>query len=262
MRVLFFGDVVGKSGRDVLAARLPRLRRELQADVVVVNGENAAAGFGITPAIAADLFRLGADVITLGNHAWDKREIATYIDGEPRLLRPLNFPPGTPGFGSALVEARPCPVAVICLHGRVFFPFYLDDPFRAADAEVERLRAKTPVIIVDFHAEATSEKVAMGWHLDGRVSAVIGTHTHVQTADDQILPGGTAYLTDVGMCGPWQSVIGVEKDLALERFRTQMPVRLEAAKGPAVLAAAVIDVDPATGRALRIQRILERPAPG
>lgn len=259
MRILFCGDVVGKAGRDILAQRLPRLRRELGADLTVVNGENAAAGLGITPALAEELFRLGADVVTLGNHAWDKRDILTYIDEEPRLLRPLNLPPGTPGQGSAVVTARDgTRVAVVNLHGRVFFPFFPDDPFRAVVDACERLRAVTPVILVDFHAEATSEKAAMGWFLDGRVSAVVGTHTHVQTADEQILPGGTAYVTDVGMCGPWQSVIGMDTELVLERFRTQLPVRLEVARGPAVLGAVLVEVDPGSGRALRIQRILER----
>ncbi|MCG0237754.1 MAG: TIGR00282 family metallophosphoesterase [Firmicutes bacterium] len=258
MRILFFGDVVGKAGREILARRLGPLKKAYGAEVVVVNGENAAAGLGITPAICEELFALGADVITLGNHAWDKREIIPYIDGEPRLLRPLNLPPGTPGLGSAVVRRGSTPVAVIALHGRVFFPFIPDDPFRAVEEEVERLRRQTPVILVDFHAEATSEKAAMAWFLDGRVSAVVGTHTHVQTADARILPGGTAFITDVGMCGPWQSVIGMNPELALQRLRTQMPVRLEVARGPAVLSAVCIEVDPATGRALAITPIQER----
>lgn len=258
MRILFFGDIVGKPGREVVARRLGPLRREWKADLVVVNGENAAAGTGITPLICRDLFDQGADVITLGNHAWDKREIATYIDEEPRLIRPLNYPSGTPGFGSCLVKAGGTTVAVISLHGRVFFPFNPDDPFRAIDEELERLHGKANVVLVDLHGEATSEKVAMGWYLDGRVSAVVGTHTHVQTADEVILPGGTAYLTDVGMCGPWQSVIGMSTELALERFLTQMPVRLEVAKGPSILSAVLIEVDETTGRATAIHRILER----
>lgn len=258
MRILFFGDVVGKAGREILQRRLPGLRKEHGADLVVVNGENTAAGTGITPGIAEELFRLGVDVITLGNHAWDKRDIIPYIDGEPRLLRPLNFPPGTPGFGSVVVRAGGSRAAVVSVHGRVFFPFYPDDPFRAALAEVERLRRETPVILVDFHAEATSEKVAMGHFLDGRVSAVVGTHTHVQTADAQVLPGGTAYVTDVGMCGPQHSVIGMDVGLALERFQSQMPVRLEVARGPAILCAVAIEVDAETGRAKSIQTIQER----
>lgn len=260
MRILFFGDIVGKAGRDVVAGRLGALRQAVGADVVIANGENAAGGAGITAQICRDLFDLGVDAITLGNHAWDKREIATYILEEPRLIRPLNFPPGTPGSGSYVIKRGDRPVcAVVQAHGRVFTPLLLDDPFRGLEEAVEQLRAVTPVIVVDFHGEATSEKVAMGWFLDGRVSAVIGTHTHVQTADDVVLPGGTAYLTDVGMCGPWQSVIGTEVGLVLQRFRTQMPVRFEVAEGPAVLSAVVIEVDETTGRATGIERILERP---
>ncbi len=259
MRILFFGDVHGRPGREILARRLGPLVKETGADLVIVNGENAAAGAGLTPQLAKEFFALGADVITLGNHAWDKREITTYIDEEPRLIRPLNFPPGTPGAGSCVVRRNGKPVAAVTqAHGRVFSPQLYDDPFRALADEVERLRQITPVIFVDFHGEATSEKVAMGWYLDGQVSAVIGTHTHVQTADEVILPGGTAYLTDAGMCGPWVSVIGADRELVLERFLTQMPVRLEAAKGPAILSAVLVEVDESTGKATGIRRILER----
>jgi 2',3'-cyclic-nucleotide 2'-phosphodiesterase len=259
LRILFFGDVVGRPGRDVLKERMHALRKSLGADVVIVNGENAAAGAGITAQICRELFDWGADAITLGNHSWDKREIATYIDEEPRLIRPINYPPGTPGYGSYVIKRNGQPVAaVVQAHGRVFSSLLLDDPFRGLEEVVEQLRKITPVIFVDFHGEATSEKVAMGWFLDGKVSAVVGTHTHIQTADEVILPGGTAYLTDVGMCGPWVSVIGTEVSLVLERFVTQMPVRLEVASGPAILCAVAIDVDPATGRATAIQRILER----
>lgn len=259
MRILFFGDVVGRPGRDIVLKRLPALRKQHGADVVVVNGENAAGGVGITAQICRELFDIGTDVITLGNHAWDKREIATYIDEEPRLIRPLNFPPGTPGFGSYVVRRGGKPLlGVVQAHGRVFSSLLLEDPFRALDAEVERLRAITPNILVDIHGEATSEKAALGWYLDGRVSAVIGTHTHIQTADEAVLPGGTAYLTDAGMCGPWVSVIGTDRQLVLERFLTQMPVRLEVAQGPAILCAVLVEVDAATGKAITIQRILER----
>lgn len=262
MRVLFFGDVVGRPGRDVLVRRMHALRRSLGADVVIVNGENAAAGAGITSQICREFFDLGADVVTLGNHAWDKREIVTYIDEEPRLIRPLNFPPGTPGFSSYVVKRGSQPVlAVVQAHGRVFTPLLLDDPFRGLEQEIEQLSKVTPNIVVDFHGEATSEKSAMGWFLDGRVSAVIGTHTHVQTADEVILPGGTAYITDVGMCGPWLSVIGTDRRLVLERFLTQMPVRLEVARGPAILSAVLLEIDQATGRATAIQRIQERDLP-
>lgn len=235
------------------------LVKEHGADVVIVNGENAAAGVGITAQICREFFGMGVDVITLGNHSWDKREIATYIDEEPRLIRPINYPPGTPGAGSYVVKRGGKPLlAVVQVHGRALVAQLLEDPFRAAAEEVERLRQVTPNIIVDCHAEATSEKQALGWYLDGQVSAVIGTHTHVQTADEVVLPGGTAYLTDVGMCGPWVSVIGAERELVLERFLTQMPVRLEAARGPAVLSAALIEVDEQTGRAVAIRRIFER----
>lgn len=259
MRILFFGDVVGKPGREVLARRLPEIRRSHGADLIIVNGENAAGGTGITGQICRELFDLGADVITLGNHAWDKREIATYIDEEPRLIRPLNFPAGTPGYGCYVVRkaGRPA-VAVLQAQGRVFASQLLEDPFRAIESAVESLRGQAAIILVDFHAEATSEKQAMGWFLDGRVSAVIGTHTHVQSADGQILPGGTAYLTDVGMCGPWVSVIGMDKDLVLERFLTQMPIRLEVARGPAILSAVLIEIDPGSGRAIAITPVLER----
>lgn len=259
MRILFFGDVYGKPGREILDRRMGDLVKEHGADVVIVNGENAAGGAGITPQICRELFALGADVITLGNHSWDKRETATYIDEEPRLVRPINWPPGTPGAGSYVVRKGGKPLlAVVQAHGRVFAHHLLEDPFRAIAEEVERLRKVTPTIIVDFHAEATSEKQALGWYLDGLVSAVLGTHTHVQTADEVVLPGGTAYLTDVGMCGPWISVIGADRELAVERFLTQMPVRLEAARGPAILSAVLIEVDQVSGKAIAIQRILER----
>jgi 2',3'-cyclic-nucleotide 2'-phosphodiesterase len=259
LRILFFGDIVGKAGRDVVRERIGALRESVGADVVIANGENAAGGAGITAQMCRDLFELGVDVITLGNHAWDKREIATYIEGEPRLIRPLNFPAGTPGCGYHVVTRGGQPLcAVVQAHGRVYTPLLLDDPFRRLEEVVAQLRSITPVIVVDFHAEATAEKVALGWFLDGKVSAVIGTHTHVQTADEAILPGGTAYLTDVGMCGPWQSVIGSEVGLVLQRFLTQMPVRFEVAEGPAVLSAVVLEVDETTGRAVAIRRLLER----
>lgn len=259
MRILFFGDLFGRPGREIVASRIGALVKETGADVVIANGENAAGGAGITAQICRELFGLGVDVITLGNHAWDKREIATYIDEEPRLIRPINFPPGTPGAGSYVVKKGGRPVmAVVQAHGRVFASHLLEDPFRAVAEEVERLRQITPVIVVDMHGEATSEKMALGWYLDAMVSAVIGTHTHVQTADEVILPGGTAYLSDVGMCGPWISVIGADRELAVERFLTQMPVRLEAAKGPAILSAVLMEVEEATGKATAIKRILER----
>ena len=257
MKILFVGDVVGRPGRLALSRRLDRLVDVHAVDLVVVNGENAAAGFGLTVDIARELFDLGAHVITTGNHIWDKREFIPHLDSFPALLRPANYPPGTPGRGSGIfATSAGVKVGVLNLEGRVFMN-NLECPFRAADELVEELRRKTPIILVDFHAEATSEKVAMGCYLDGRVSAVVGTHTHVQTADERILPGGTAYLTDAGMTGSRDSVIGIRKELAIERFLTQLPVRFEVAKRDAVLCGALFDIDEQTGRAQAVRRILE-----
>ena len=249
------GDIFGEPGRAALGKLLPKLRREHAIDVAVVNIENAAGGFGVTPQIArACLEGGGVDVLTSGNHIWDKKEIIEYITRENLLLRPANFPAGTPGSGYITVKAGPHRVAVLNLMGRVFMN-PIDCPFRKADEIVETLRRETPVVLVDMHAEATSEVMALGWYLDGRVSAVVGPHRHVQTADERILPGGTAYITDVGMTGPVDSVIGVDKDIIIQRFLTQMPVRFEPAKGPAALRGVVIVVDPETGRATSIQRL-------
>ena len=259
MRILFVGDVVGKPGRRLLGEVLPGLRRERGLDFVVVNGENAAGGAGLTPAVAEELFALGVDVVTLGNHAWDKRELAAAIDRFPRLLRPANYPPGVPGRGGLVVAARNgVPVGVVNAMGRVFAGVHLDCPFRSVERELGEMAGRASVVLVDFHAEATSEKVSMGWFLDGRVSAVVGTHTHVQTADATVLPGGTAYITDVGMTGPWVSTLGVERGQALERFLTQMPVRLEVASGPRQFNGVLIDVDQATGRASAIETLAWR----
>ena len=252
--VLCVGDVFGESGRRCVQTLLPKLRKQYEADVAVVNVENSAAGFGVTPLIARTFLEQGVDVMTSGNHIWDRKEIIEYIVKENLLLRPANYPSGTPGVGSAVVKAGPHKVAVLNLMGRVFLP-NLDCPFRKADEEVTRLRNETPIVIVDMHSEATSESQAMGWYLDGRVSAVVGTHRHVQTADERILPQGTAFITDLGMTGPVNSVIGVEPELAISRFLTQMPNRFEAAKGPAALHGAVIRIDPDTGRALSIERL-------
>lgn len=257
MRVLFLGDIVGKPGRDLVHRRLPELRRHWSPDFVVANGENAAGGAGITGPVAEELFGAGIDCLTLGNHAWDRAQVAEYIDGESRLLRPLNWPPGTPGSGVAVLTGTAGRLGVINAQGRVFSPQLLEDPFRHVEQAVANLRGKVDAILVDFHAEATSEKQAMGWFLDGRVSAVVGTHTHVPTADAVVLPGGTAYITDVGMNGPWQSVIGMNKDRALERFLTQLPVRLEVAQGPGMLAAVLIEIRE-DGRAVAITPIAER----
>ncbi len=257
MKILFVGDVVGRTGRHALSCRLHRLIDEHQVDLVIVNGENAAAGFGLTAKIAGDLFDLGIDVITSGNHIWDKREIYEHLDCEERLLRPANYPPGLPGRGVGLFETSSgIKVGVINLEGRVFMN-NLDCPFRTADQLVSELRRHTPIILVDFHGEATSEKMAMGYYLDGQVSAVIGTHTHVQTADERILPGGTAYITDVGMTGSRDAVIGIRKELAIEKFLTQLPVRFEVSKKDSWLCGVLVEVDGETGRALQVQRIQE-----
>ncbi len=254
MKILMVGDVFGEPGRAAVKKLLPRLRQEHAIDLAVVNVENAAAGFGVTPQIAREILDQGADVMTSGNHIWDKKEIIEYITKENLLLRPANFPAGTPGVGHVTVKAGPHRVAVVNLMGRVFMSA-IDCPFRKADEILTEVSKDTRVVLVDMHAEATSESVAMGWYLNGRVSAVVGTHRHVQTADERVLPGGTAYITDLGMTGPIDSVIGVDKNLILQRFLTQMPVRFEAAKGPAALHGAIITVDPETGRASDIVRI-------
>ncbi len=251
------GDIVGRSGRDALVAELPSLRRELELDFVVVNGENAAGGFGITAAICDDVFDAGADVITLGNHSWDQREALVHIEREPRLVRPVNYPSGTPGRGAALIEAQSgARVLVVNALGRVFMEA-LDCPFEAIDREVSAcpLGEAADAIIVDMHAEATSEKMAMGHHCDGRVSLVVGTHSHVPTADAQILPGGTAYQTDAGMCGDYNSVIGMDKDEPLNRFVTRIPSgRFQPALGPATLCGVFVETD-TSGLAQRIEPV-------
>ena len=255
MNILFVGDIFGKPGRDIARRAIPALVEQRRIDFVIANVENSAAGFGVTGDIAETILEFGVDAMTSGNHVWDKKEVLEYLPRQPKLLRPANFPAGVPGRGSYLGRTRTGePVGVVNLMGRIFMT-PLDDPFAVALREIEALRAKTRVIVVDFHAEATSEKQAMGWHLDGRVTAVLGTHTHVQTADERILPKGTAYQTDVGMTGPHDSIIGVTIDAALGRFLTSMPARFEAATGPGRLNAAVITADAATGKAIRIERL-------
>ncbi len=255
MKVLFIGDIIGEPGRKIVKQLLPELVRAHVPELVIANGENAAGGFGLTPAIAEELFGLGIHVLTSGNHIWDKKDIEPYLPKQDRLIRPANYPAGTLGSGSVIVPTDSAgKVAVLNLEGRVFMS-NLDDPFRKAEEEIERLRKETRVIIIDFHAEATSEKVALAWHLDGKVSAVLGTHTHVQTADERVLPGGTAFLTDVGMTGPTDSVIGVKKEDAISRFLTQRPHKFEIPKGPVHLDAALIDIDQKSGRARSIERI-------
>jgi metallophosphoesterase (TIGR00282 family) len=254
MRVLFIGDIVGSPGRQIVRERLADIVRQRRIDLVIANGENSASGFGITPRLAEELLAMGIDVLTGGNHSWDRREILEFMPHEPRLLRPANFPEGNVGSGLYVGTARNgVKYAVLNLQGRVFMT-PIDDPFRTADSLLAAIRAK--VIVVDFHAEATSEKVAMGWYLDGRATAVLGTHTHVPTADERILPHGTAYQTDVGMSGPYDSVIGVEKELVLHKFLTAMPGKFEAAKGNPKMCGAVVTCDPATGRASAIQRVM------
>lgn len=247
---------MGEVGRRMVMQRLFPLVQQQSIDLVIANGENAAAGFGITPRIAEELFRAGVHVITLGNHTWDKKEIIDSLSKEERLLRPANYPEGVPGSGRVVVTTMANErVGVLHLVGRVFMA-PLDCPFRRARHELEVLRESTRVIVVDFHGEATSEKQAMGWYLDGEVSAVLGTHTHVQTADEQILPRGTAYITDVGMTGPTESIIGMKRDIVLERFTTQIPKRLEPAMGPGQLSGVIVEIDYRSGRSQAIQRIL------
>lgn len=254
MRILMIGDIVGQPGRRAVKETLQTIRQELRLDMIIANGENAAGGTGITGEIANELLGYGVDVLTMGNHVWDKRDIIPYIDNEPRIVRPANYPPGTPGRRMGIYNIKGSDVAVINLSGRVYLSD-LDCPFRMAQQLIESIQNKTRVILVDFHAEATSEKVAMGWYLDGRVSAVAGTHTHVQTADERVLPEGTAYVTDIGMTGPFNSVIGVKKELVLQKFLTQMPVRFEVAGGPYQFNAVVVEIDEETGKALSIERI-------
>jgi metallophosphoesterase (TIGR00282 family) len=255
MRILFIGDIFAKPGRELVRRALPALVDQRDIDFVIANVENSAAGFGVTGDIAEAILGYGVDVMTSGNHVWDKKEVLDYLPRQQRLLRPANFPAGVPGRGAYLATTRAGEsVGVVNIMGRVFMT-PIDDPFAVAVREIEALRARTRIVIVDFHAEATSEKVAMAWHLDGRATAVLGTHTHVQTADERILPKGTACMTDVGMTGPHDSIIGVTTEIALGRFLTGMPARFEAATGVARLNAAIVTADPATGRATGIERL-------
>lgn len=255
MKVLFIGDIVGKPGRKAVKDGLPGIISKLKIDFVIANAENAAAGFGITKSIGEELLSLGIDVMTSGNHIWDKKEAVSYIPKENRLLRPANYPEGVAGSGSIVIKTSSGEkIAVLNLSGRVFMPA-LDCPFQTAKRELPELKKQTNVIIVDFHAEATSEKSAIGWFLDGEVSAIVGTHTHVQTADEKILPKGTAFITDVGMTGPVDSVIGVEKEQIINKFLTQIPVRFETAKGEAMLSCVLLDINSKTGLANSIQRL-------
>jgi hypothetical protein len=264
VKLLFIGDIVGQPGRRAVAELLSKLRQEHRLDFVIANGENSAGGSGITPKTAGEIFSAGVHVITSGDHLWDQKEVMELLANEKRFLRPLNYPPGTPGQGSAIFEVQSpkakgqstISIAVLNAQGRTFMP-PLENPFLLALDEVKRLREQTKIIFVDFHAEATSEKIAFGRMLDGQVSAVVGTHTHVQTADEQIFPGGTAYLTDAGFTGPHESVLGREIEPVLKRFLTGMPQRFEVAKNNVLLHGAVIEIDNASGKALRIQRVSE-----
>ncbi|MCB1232092.1 MAG: TIGR00282 family metallophosphoesterase [Verrucomicrobiae bacterium] len=259
LRILFLGDIVGEPGRKAVIARLPELRREREIDFVIANGENAAGGRGITPKICIDLLRAGIAVVTLGDHAWDQAEIVPFMETEPRLLRPINYPEGTPGQGSVVLETAKGKVGVINAQGRTFMQPPLENPFLVVAEEADRLKAEegADVVFVDFHAETTSEKIALGRALDGRVGAVVGTHTHVQTADEQVFPGGTGFLCDAGMCGPLESVLGRQIEAIVERFQTSLPRRFPVARGTVGLRGAIVDLDEATGKAVGIERFAE-----
>src|SRR6266702_7745240 len=257
LKLLFLGDIVGEPGRRAVIETVPRLREERGIDFIVANGENAANGRGITPKITIDLLRCGIAVITTGDHIWDQKEIIPFIDTEPRLLRPVNYPNGAPGNGSIVLETAKGKIGVINVQGRTFMQPILDNPFRAVEAAVTKMLSETPNIIVDAHGETTSEKIALGRFLDGKVSAVIGTHTHVQTADEQIFPGGTAFLCDAGMCGPVNSILGRAVDPIMNRFISNLPASFPVAAGEVRLRGALIQIDETTGCALRITRIDE-----
>ena len=257
LTILFLGDIVGEPGRNAVTSQLPRLREKFGVDFVSVNGENAAGGRGITGRIAIDLLRAGVSVITTGDHVWDQKDIVAFLPTEPRLLRPINYPDGTPGQGSVVLETAKGKVGVIDVQCRTFMLPILENPFRAIAAAVEEMRRETRVIFVDVHGETTSEKIAIGRLLDGKVSAVIGTHTHVQTADEQIFPGGTAFLCDAGMCGPVNSILGRAVEPIVQRFITNVPVPFPVAGGEVRLRGAIVQVDEASGRAISIVRVDE-----
>lgn len=255
MRILFLGDIVGEPGRKAVINQLATIKRKHNIDFSIVNGENSAGGRGITPKIAKDLFAAGAQVITTGDHVWDQRELLDYLPTEPKILRPINYPPGTPGNGSVVLDSEFGKIAVINAQGRTFMNPPLENPFTDVEEEVKRLSDEgVKIIFLDFHAETTSESIAMGFHLDGTVSAVVGTHTHVQTADERILPKGTAHLTDAGMCGPEISVLGRNVDSVVWKFKTGLPTRFPVAKGPVRLCGMIVDIDPETGRAKHVER--------
>jgi len=256
VRILFFGDIVGSPGRKALAEVLPRWREAHQPDLIIANAENAAGGMGITPHVAEEIFSYGVQVITLGNHTFNKKEAVRLLEDNPRVLRPLNYPPGVPGHGYGVFSAAGVEVAVVSLMGRIFMD-PIDDPFQQARTLVPLLRQRTPCILIDIHAEATSEKAAIAWMLDGQVSAVIGTHTHVATADARVLPAGTAFITDVGMVGPLNSILGVKQEIIVTRFLNWMPARFEVAGGPATVNAVLIEIQAATGLTEQIIHLQE-----
>jgi len=251
LKVLFIGDIVGSPGRKAAKEMISDLRREMPFDYCVANGENAAGGTGITSVVAQELYKFGIDALTMGNHTWSKREITNFIDSDSKIVRPANYPQELPGKGSTIIDGK---LGVINLLGRVYMD-YVDCPFRALDRELEYLKSKVKVVLVDIHAEATSEKCAVAWHADGRVSCVVGTHTHVQTADERILPCGTSFISDVGMTGPQEGILGVDRDIVLEKFITGMPVRFELAKGNVQFNAIHMEIDDKTGKTVNIRRL-------
>ncbi len=256
MRILMVGDIVGRPGRNCIRDMLPKIKENYQVDFVVANGENAAGGHGLTRKTSDELFSYEIDVLTMGNHVWDKKEIFNFIDAEERIVRPANYPPGTPGRGFNVFTVNSCKIAVLNLSGRVFMSD-LDCPFRKADEAIEELNKLSDFIILDFHAEATSEKIAMSFYLDGKVAAIIGTHTHVQTADEKISQEGTAYLTDVGMTGPINSILGMESETIVKKIVTKLPAKFEVASGDAQFNAILIDIDDKSGKAENVERIQE-----
>jgi len=259
MKIMVIGDICGRPGRKVVANFIPILKQEYHLDIIIANGENSAGGVGITAPILNELLNLDIDVVTSGNHIWDKKEIFNFIDKEDRLIRPANYPPGTPGKGYCIVSKNDKKIGIINLSGRAFMP-PIDCPFRTVEDILKKLNSLCDIIIVDFHAEATSEKMALGWYLDGKVSCVVGTHTHIQTADERILPQGTAYITDLGMAGPWNSVLGVEKEPVIQKFLTGLPTKFNLADGTMVFCAIILEIDEKSGKAtdiIRIQKFLD-----
>jgi len=257
MKILVIGDIVGRPGREAIKELLPKLKQKYHLDLVIANGENVAGGSGITPKLAKELFNIGINIITSGDHIWKRKEIFPFLETEKNLLRPANYPLSAPGRGTTTVEKNSVRIGVINLEGRIFMEG-IRSPFEVAEEEISKLTKDTKIIIVDFHAEATSEKICLGWYLDGKVSAVLGTHTHIQTADENILPNGTAYITDLGMTGPYDSVIGREKKNVLQRFIMQVPTRFEVAKGDVHLCGAILEIDTKTGKSISIMRVNER----